>query len=157
MLSSSTLGQERGILAHPAPPIPPRPRGVLIVDDEAALRITLNLWLRQDGFKVWLAADGFDAVALYHKHRHEIAAVLLDVRMPGLDGPQTLALLREINPDVRCCFMTGSPGEFNEQELLDLGGNVLGKPFSLPDATDVIWNLLTGSRTTEPEKALQPR
>jgi CheY-like chemotaxis protein len=47
---------------------------------------------------VWLAAGGQEALDLYQRHREAIDVVLLDVRMPGLDGPQTLAALRALNP-----------------------------------------------------------
>ena len=57
---------------------------------------------------MWLAVDGDDALDLYQRHRAEIDLVLLDVQMPGLDGPRTLDALREFDPDVLACFMTGS-------------------------------------------------
>ena len=63
--------------------------------------------MRSHGLAVWLAADGPEAVELYRGHRDTIDVVLLDVQMPGLDGPATLTALREFDPGVLCCFMTG--------------------------------------------------
>ena len=59
------------------------------------------------------------AVDLYRRHRDEIAAALLDVRMPGMNGPETLEALREIDPHLRCSFMTGDPGSTRTREWLE--------------------------------------
>ncbi len=91
---------------------------------------------------------GFEAVQLYRRHAQDISLVLLDVRMPGLDGPQTLALLRELNPHVCCCFMTGHSGVFTDRELLDRGAAaVLGKPFVLPTLSQTVRELLARPRS----------
>ena len=75
--------------------LPPRAKpGVLVVDDEHLVRVIMQLGLERDGFEVWTAANGRQAIELYREHREDIAAVLLDVRMPGLDGPATLGALR---------------------------------------------------------------
>jgi CheY-like chemotaxis protein len=101
----------------PAAPATPRPCGILVVDDDAAVRDLIDVALRQDGFAVWPAADGREALQQYWRHRAAIDVVLLDVRMPGLNGPQTLAALREMNPHLRCCFMTGDAGQYTEEAL----------------------------------------
>jgi len=65
--------------------------------------------------------------------------VLLDVRMPEMDGPQTLAALRSINPEVRCCFMSGHTGDYSAEQLLELGAShVFQKPFGL---SELAWTL----------------
>src|SRR5262245_55107189 len=74
-----------------APPAP----AILVVDDEPMIRKLLQLQLQQQGFGVLVAADGREALVLYQARRSTIALVLLDVRMPDLDGPQTLAALRQ--------------------------------------------------------------
>jgi CheY-like chemotaxis protein len=109
----------------------PMPVEVLVVDDEEGVRKMLGLALRQHGFAVRLASGGPEAVALYRAHHETIAVVLLDVRMAGMDGPATLAALRQANPQVRCCFMSGDTGQYTVEELLALGAShVLQKPFS---------------------------
>ena len=120
----------------------PRPHGVLIADDEADVRDVLHDRLRQEGFSVWLAADGQEALDLYRNHCATIDVVLLDVRMPGLNGPQTLAALRELTPQIRCCFMSGSFGSYTEERLRDLGAaTVFAKPFRLDEVAHVLGNL----------------
>jgi CheY-like chemotaxis protein len=107
-------------------------RGILLVDDDALIRRVLGEGLRAYGFTVWQAASGREALALYECHHREIALVLLDVRMPGLDGPQTLVRLRRLNPHVRCIYMTGLLGPYAPQDLLTEGAaGVLVKPLRL--------------------------
>jgi two-component system, OmpR family, response regulator len=106
------------------------PLEILVVDDEPLIRQMLELALPPHGLAVRTAAGGRQALDLYRTHRDTIDLVLLDVNMPGLDGPQTLARLREIDPDVRCCFMTGHSSRYGAGQLLAMGADhVFGKPF----------------------------
>jgi CheY-like chemotaxis protein len=103
--------------------------GLLLAEDEPVVRDLLGMLLRALGFAVWAAADGREALDLYGRHRAAIRAVLLDVHMPGLDGPQTLAALRALDPEVACCFITGSAGAGEDEQFLALGATaVLHKP-----------------------------
>jgi CheY-like chemotaxis protein len=119
-----------------------RPHGVLVVDDEDSVRGVLDIGMRQQGFAVWLAADGREALEVYRRHGGAIDVVLVDVRMPGRDGPQTLAALREVNPEVRCCFMSGDLGGYTEEGLRNLGAAALfRKPFRLAEVSRVLREL----------------
>lgn len=107
---------------------------VLLVDDESAVRGMLDFALRYHAFTVRSAAGGEDALRLYRAHRATVGVVLLDVQMPGMDGAQTLAAIREIDPDVRCVFMSGNTGRYSAADLLGLGAvRVMQKPFSSLD------------------------
>ena len=119
--------------------------GVLVVDDEHLVRIMVQLGLERNGFDVWLASSGREAIRLYRKHRGSIAVVLLDVRMPGRDGPQTLDALRELNPGVRACFMSGDTAAYEPEELRQRGAAcVIAKPFHLEDLANVLRLLTQG-------------
>jgi len=119
--------------------------GVLVVDDEHLVRIMVQLGLERNGFDVWLAPNGREAVDLYRAHREEIAVVLLDVRMPGLDGPRTLDALRELNPEVLACFMSGDTGDYNPEELRHHGAaHIIAKPFLLDDLANILRLLAHG-------------
>lgn len=125
-----------------APPATARTYGILVVDDELAVGGLLEIGLREQGLTVWLAVNGREALDLYLRNRPMIDVVLLDVRMPGWDGPQTLAALQELNPKICCCFMSGDIGSSNEGPLRDLGaGAVLQKPFPLAQAAHVLREL----------------
>lgn len=117
---------------------------ILVVEDEQGVLQMLDVALRHYGFAVHLAASGQEAVERYRRHHPTIALALLDVQMPGLDGPGTLAALKEINPDLRCCFMSGHTGKYTDEDLLRLGAaHVLPKPFvSLSLFTRLLWDLV---------------
>lgn len=108
-----------------------RPPGVLVADDEGPVCTLLATFLRHKGFRVWTASDGQEAINTYRANRSSIDVVLLDVRMPTLDGPEALAALRQVNPNVRCCFMTGATGRYTPADLIAVGSlDVLLKPFT---------------------------
>ena len=69
------------------------PESVLFADDEAGIRAGMGIVLADAGFSPVLAADGAEALDLFRRHRPGI--VITDIRMPGLDGIDTLRLLRE--------------------------------------------------------------
>jgi CheY-like chemotaxis protein len=125
---------------------PQRKPGILVVDDEWGVRRLLKVGMRQQGFAVWLAAGGQEALELYRRHQETIDVVLMDVRMPGLDGPQTLAALRELTPQIRCCFMSGDAGSYTEDRLRNWSAAaVLQKPFPLAEVARVLWALAAGA------------
>jgi len=113
--------------------------GVLVVDDEHLVRIMVQLGLERNGFEVWLAANGREAVDLYRAQREDIAVVLLDVRMPGFDGPETLDALRELDPEVLACFMSSSTVACERNELVERGAaHVIAKPFHLHELANIL-------------------
>jgi CheY-like chemotaxis protein len=116
--------------------------GILIADDMALILTLLKFELESRGFDTWLAVDGDDALDLYRRHRDQIDLVLLDVQMPGLDGPRTLEALQRLNPGVVACFMSGNPGTFTEQDLLARGAaGMFSKPFRSAAVADVLQRL----------------
>ena len=117
--------------------------GILVVDDDAAVRFLLDVGLQQYGFAVWQAADGQEALEVYQQEHAEIDLVLLDIRMPRLDGPQTLAALLRLNPQIRCCFMTGHAGSYSHDQLLRLGAAlIISKPFQLAELAEILAKLI---------------
>jgi anti-anti-sigma factor len=111
--------------------------GILAVDDEPAILRMLAATLRSEGFNVWLAGHGQQAIQLFLRHLKGIAVVLLDVLMPGMDGPQILTTLQKFRPTVRCCFMTGNPAPYTEQSLLQMGAlRIFHKPFAFTEVSD---------------------
>jgi anti-sigma B factor antagonist len=130
-------GQEAGPAAQPGPA--GAPAGVLVVAEETAVLCALAARLRIEGYKVWLAGQGRQAVESYRRHGGEMALVLLDVLLPGLDGPHTLAALQQLCPSVRCCFMSGGQTPYPEESLLRLGAvRVFRKPFAFTEVLDTL-------------------
>lgn len=115
--------------------------GVLIADDEPAIRDALQDGLRREGFSVWLAADGDEALSLYHRHGAAINVALLDVLMPFLDGPATMIELHRLSPQLPCCFMSGQFGHYTAEGLRRSGARaVIKKPFRLREVAQLLRN-----------------
>jgi CheY-like chemotaxis protein len=126
----------------------PRKPGILIVDDMGPILTLLKFELEPRGFAVWLAVDGDDALDLYLRNREKIDVVLLDVQMPGLDGPHTLAILQRLDPDVVSCFMTGYSGHYTEENLLKRGAAcVFNKPFRAEEVAQRLLKVLESAHS----------
>lgn len=104
---------------------------ILIVDDEPDIRKIAKLSLsRVGGMQVVEAANGPDGVRMAEAERPD--AILLDVMMPGMDGPATLALLKagEATAKIPVVFLTAKAMRSELDRLLALGATaVLTKPF----------------------------
>ncbi len=123
----------------PAPAVSPVPQGVLIVDDEQAIRSLLERCCALNGLRPFLAAGGAEALDIYRRDGERIGVVLLDVRMPGMSGPETFAALRRLNPEVRCCFMSADLGDYTAEELLHDGAlHLFSKPLPLQELIDTL-------------------
>ncbi len=133
---------------HAPTPRPARARrGVLVVDDEHLVRIMVQLGLERDGFDVYVANNGREAIQLYRAHRESIDIVLLDVRMPGRDGPQTMDALRALNPKLLVCLMSGDTATYRLEDLRQRGAtHFLAKPFRLDRLAKVLALLIAGVR-----------
>ncbi len=80
---------------------------ILIVDDEASMRLLGTELLEEVGFRVVTAANGKEAIAIYRERHKEIGLVVLDLVMPELDGGQTFVELKKIFPEVKAFFCSG--------------------------------------------------
>ena len=115
------------------------PRGgqgelILVVDDEAAVRESLCFALKSHGYEVLTAAEGNQGLAVFRQHRAKIRAVVTDLIMPVVNGPDLIAALRTIEPDVAILGITGRLERAGglSFESLNLSA-VLNKPFSGPE------------------------
>jgi two-component system cell cycle sensor histidine kinase/response regulator CckA len=80
---------------------------ILVVDDEAALRSVTQRMLEKFGYRVIVASDGAEAVAVYARQKQEIAVVLTDMMMPVMDGLSTIQRLLEMNPRLPIIALSG--------------------------------------------------
>ena len=106
------------------------PATILIVDDHRAVREELAFALGYDGWKSLEASDGAAAVELASSHP-EIALVLLDVKLPGLDGLEVLSRLKANRPDLPVVMISGH-GDLDTAVLAVRRGayDFLQKPFT---------------------------
>jgi two-component system, cell cycle sensor histidine kinase and response regulator CckA len=107
-----------------------RERTVLVADDETGVRTILKFLLTRNGFHVYSASDGNEAVEIFRAHPNEIGIVLLDVQMPVMNGPCALGKIRAIAPDVQAVITSGMLREevMREFEMLP-PWTFLAKPF----------------------------
>ena len=88
---------------------PPHGHGelILVVDDESSIREITQQTLEAFGYKVLVATDGAEAVALYAMQSAQISAVLTDMMMPIMDGASTIKVILRINPAARIIAASG--------------------------------------------------
>lgn len=92
---------------------------ILIVDDEEMVRYVLTEKLTESGFSVTAAVDGMSAVKLFRNTVFD--AVLLDLKMPGMDGIETLKELRKLDPDIPIIMVTAFGDIVTAVEAIKLG------------------------------------
>lgn len=104
---------------------------ILIVDDEDAVREVLGEYFTEQGYSVAMADAGETALALVQERAPDL--VLLDVRMPGIDGVETLRRMRAIAPEVSVIMVTANEDVDLARETLKLGAlDYVAKPFDFP-------------------------
>jgi signal transduction histidine kinase len=113
----------------------PVPRGngelVLVVDDEMLVRETLVQTLQTNGYEVYTAEDGSDALALYFQRRDDVDIVVTDLSMGQMDGLTLVRSLRRVNPAVRVIVSSAQLQTETVAILRSLGVTTfLDKPFT---------------------------
>jgi two-component system response regulator (stage 0 sporulation protein F) len=110
---------------------------ILIVDDQFGIRILLNEVFQKEGYQTFQAANGIQALDIVTKHDPDL--VLLDMKIPGMDGIEILKRMKVIDPDIRVIIMTAY-GELDMiQEAKDLGAIThFAKPFDIDDIRSAV-------------------
>lgn len=120
-VSAELSGQERALA----------PTRVLVIDDSNTIRRSAEIFLRQGGYEVILAEDGFDGLAKVYDHAPQI--IFCDILMPRLDGYQTCAIVKH-NPqfqDVPVVMLSSKDGVFDKARGRMVGSDhYLTKPFT---------------------------
>ena len=120
---------------------------VLVVDDEALLRWSLNETLSAKGYEVAEAADGASAIAACSRPDPPADVVLLDLRLPDSQDLRVLSTLRRISPKLPIIVMTAFGTRDVAEDAMQLGAfRVLDKPFELNDIPPLVeWALATAA------------
>ncbi|HEX9700734.1 MAG TPA: response regulator [Acidobacteriota bacterium] len=104
---------------------------ILVVDDESDVRELLSKFLTRRGYEVNTASDGMAAMEAIRDNRPDI--VLLDIRLPKIDGLSVLQRLRDESENVAIITMSGVADEDTARRSLELGAaDFITKPFNLP-------------------------
>ena len=109
---------------------------ILVVDDNDAFCEVLRDFLASKGFGVAEAYSGEEALAAFRRDRPDV--VLLDMRMPGMDGMETLRCLKALDPDVAVTMLTGVFDEEVVSQAEAEGCQYLTKPIDLSTLLEAI-------------------
>ncbi|MHC4561258.1 MAG: hybrid sensor histidine kinase/response regulator [Planctomycetota bacterium] len=122
----------------------PAARGaVMVVDDEEATRETVTMILNSAEYKVQTFADGAEAIDHYAQHVDDVSLVILDMIMPEMNGQETLAKLKQINPDVKVLLASGFMLASDVQSILDAGAlGFLAKPYQAQEVLRLVTRVI---------------
>jgi len=110
---------------------------VLLVDDEVEFTASLSRVLSRRGFDVEVAGDGFTALPLIAQKEFDV--VVLDIKMPGMDGIHVLSEIKRLRPGTQVIMLTGHYSPTMEEESSTGGAYAhLLKPFPVLKLVDII-------------------
>jgi DNA-binding NtrC family response regulator len=116
---------------------------ILVVDDEEALRTVLSSELENEGYAVAAAGDGDEAITTLRDRTFDL--VLLDIKMPRVDGFEVLRFIKERFPSTKVIMLTGFADLKNAIESKKLGAeDFVSKPYDLVDLLTTIERVLSG-------------
>ncbi len=103
---------------------------VLLVEDETAICQITKAVLESNGYKVVVANDGAEAVALFTANRNEVKAVLVDMAMPIMDGAMSIRAIRRIDPKARIIAVSGLSENGKAASMTGIVSAFLAKPYT---------------------------
>jgi DNA-binding NtrC family response regulator len=110
---------------------------ILIVDDEERFRLTLAKLLKVRDLDVTTLGSGPEALEALKQEQYDV--IVLDVRMPGMDGIETLAEIKKLNPNIEVIILTGHASVDAAVDIMKLGGyDYLLKPCSVEELIEKI-------------------
>jgi DNA-binding NtrC family response regulator len=102
---------------------------ILVIDDETIIHESCARILREQGYEVDSAMNGQEALQKLQERRYNL--VLSDIKMPGMDGVQTLELMKRHAPDITVIMFTGFASVDTARATMKLGAfDYLPKPFT---------------------------
>lgn len=117
---------------------------VLVVDDELVVRDSIKEWLKDEGFSVETAESGAEALEKLSSQNFNL--MLLDVKMPGMDGVEVIRRTKEIHPELPVVMMTAYATVENAVEAMKIGAlDYLMKPFDIEALIGMVVKLYEGS------------
>jgi PAS domain S-box-containing protein len=139
-------GREEVVAAQDSLGLPRAAHGqetILLVEDENNLRRLARQYLETQGYKILEAEDGAAALQIVDGHKGVIDLLLTDVIMPGMNGRELAVHITKLLPEVRVLYMSGyTENAVGHDGTLDVGINLLQKPFSLPALKDRVREVL---------------
>jgi two-component system cell cycle sensor histidine kinase/response regulator CckA len=116
---------------------------ILLVEDEAAVRVIVRTVLRRHGYVVIEADTPSQAIAMFNERAAEIDLLLTDVLMPEMDGPSLARHLIAIRPALRILFMSGYTDTALVGELVNPNIGFVSKPFDAATLASSVKTMLS--------------
>ncbi len=110
---------------------------VLVIDDEKGMRWALEKALQSEGYEVITVDNGYDGISVLDNSK--VSLVLLDYKMPDIDGLETLLRIKQNHPNVPVIFMTAFSSMPTALEAIRRGAvGYITKPFQLVDLKSAV-------------------
>jgi len=117
---------------------------ILVIDDEPNVRTLLEMRLRQQGYDVLFADNGWKGLHLYRQEHPHV--IVLDLKMPDLDGVTVLRQIRSVDPAQPVIILTGDTTPETERQVRALGvSEFIVKGSSMKLLVDTLKSILTPS------------
>ncbi len=119
--------------------------GILIVEDEEFLRMLLAELMAEEGYTVYEAADGYEALEVYKQHQNDIHIILSDLGLPRLGGWEAFEKMRELNPDIKGILASGYFDPELKERIIQSGAKYfIQKPYNPPDIIALLNRIVKG-------------
>ncbi|MBU0700382.1 response regulator [bacterium] len=118
---------------------------ILIVDDERDLAEILGAILKLEGHQIVSVSDGYQAIEEIKNTNYDL--IMMDIRLPEMNGVETFIKIKKINPTVKVVMMTGFAVEDLIEEALDQGAYAcIHKPFDLKKVIELIQKVINENK-----------
>ena len=118
---------------------------ILVVDDEEIMRDMVAMVVAEMGFEVAKAVDGVDALEQFQAQNEPFCIVVMDIRMPRMDGIEATQKIKEINPTTKVVLISGN----DRAPAGTMADAFLPKPFRVNELFQVI-NAVHGNGSFDP-------
>ena len=116
---------------------------ILWVDDEEIALEVWSLMLEKIGYTVLQARYGYEALEVFEKNRDRISLVILDMKMPGMDGCEVYDRLKEIKPEIKIIIFSGCIDQYAIDKLSKRNfSDYVEKPLELKELSEKIEEVL---------------
>ena len=121
-----------------------KPPFVLVIDDDAGVRKLMRRYLEAEGYRVCLASVGAEGLAWLN--RESVNLILLDLKMPGMNGPEFLKEMRKMNEYLPVIVVTGHPdGDLMAEAVRHGPFTLLAKPIDREQLIQAVITALNGA------------
>jgi two-component system cell cycle sensor histidine kinase/response regulator CckA len=116
---------------------------ILVVEDEQPMLSLLQKILLQQGYRVFAASDSESAMKIFHRHKHDIDAVLLDIGLPIVSGWEVFLQMKREQPSLRAVIASGYLEPDLQNNMKNAGiSHVINKPYVPDDVLKVLDGLI---------------